>query len=152
MDEFLTTMNRAAEQAVPEAAAVLADAVRQLTLSEAKAILRGTNSAATDYFRRSSETNLHARFLPLVKKATESAGVTGAYKQLIGRAGIAGGATRGGLTAGLFRQDDLDLDAYVTRKATDGLFVKIAEEEKRLRENPASRSTDLLRKVFGAVP
>ena len=145
-DEFVTTLNRAAEQAVPEAAAVLGAAVKQMTLADAKAILTSTNAAATAYFRRTSETNLHERFLPIVRKATAQTGVTGAYKNMTEKASF------GGFSAGSFLgHDAIDLDGYVTHKALDGLFLKIALEEQRIRENPVARSTDLLQKVFGAV-
>ena len=146
-DEFVTTMNRAAEQAVPEGAAVLGEAVKQMSIADAKAILTGTNNAATQYFRRTSETNLHARFLPIVKAATEKAGVTGAYKRMTDKAG--GGL--GGFGGSLLGKEAPDLDGYVTRKTLDGLFLKIAEQEKLIRENPVARTTDLLQKVFGAV-
>jgi hypothetical protein len=146
-DEFVTTMNRAAEQAVPEAAAVLGDSVKQMSIADAKSVLIGTNNAATQYFRRTSETNLHARFLPIVKAATEKAGVTGAYKRMTDKAG--GGL--GGLGGSLLGKQAPDLDDYVTRKTLDGLFLKIAEQEKQIRENPVARTTDLLQKVFGAV-
>ena len=146
-DEFVTTMNRAAEQAVPEAAAVLGDSVKQMSIADAKSVLTGTNNAATQYFRRTSETSLHTRFLPIVKAATEKAGVTGAYKRMTDKAG--GGL--GGLGGGLLAKQAPDLDDYVTRKALDGLFLKIAEQEKQIRENPVARTTDLLQKVFGAV-
>jgi hypothetical protein len=145
-DEFVTTLNRAAEQAVPQAAAVLGNAVKQMTLADAKAILTSTNNAATSYFRRTSETNLHERFLPIVRQATEQAGVTSAYKNMTEKANF------GGFSAGSFLgQDTIDLDGYVTRKALDGLFLKIGQEEQRIRENPVARTTDLLQKVFGAV-
>ena len=146
-DEFVTTMNRAAEQAVPEAVAVLGDSVKQMSIADAKSVLTGTNNAATQYFRRTSETSLHTRFLPIVKAATEKAGVTGAYKRMTDKAG--GGL--GGLGGGLLGKQAPDLDDYVTRKALDGLFLKIAEQEKQIRENPVARTTDLLQKVFGAV-
>jgi len=149
-DEFVTSMNRAAEQAVPEAAHVLGDSIKQMTLADAKAVLTGTNNAATQYFRRTSETNLHARFLPIVKTATEKAGVTSAYKRMTDAAsGGLGGF--GGLGNSVLSKQAPDLDDYVTRKALDGLFLKIAEQEKLIRENPLARSTDLLQKVFGAV-
>ena len=146
-DEFVTTINRAAEQAVPEAAAVLGDSVKQMSIADAKSILTGTNNAATQYFRRTSETNLHARFLPMVKTATEKAGVTSAYKRMTDKAG--GGF--GGLGGNLLGKEAPNLDDYVTRKTLDGLFLKIAEQEKQIRENPVARTTDLLQKVFGAV-
>jgi hypothetical protein len=149
-DEFVTTMNRAAEQAVPEAAAVLGDSVKQMSITDAKNILTGTNNAATQFFRRTSETNLHARFLPIVKAATEKAGVTGAYKRMTDKVGGGLGGL-GGLGGGLLGRQAPDLDDYVTHKTLDGLFVKIAEQEKQIRENPVARTTDLLQKVFGAV-
>ena len=140
-------MNRAAEQAVPEAAAVLGDSVKQMSIADAKSILTGTNNAATQYFRRTSETNLYARFLPIVKAATEKAGRHVSLQaddrqsrrrfRRIGRR--------------LLGKETPDLDDYVTRKTLDGLFLKIAEQEKLIRENPVARTTDLLQKVFGAV-
>jgi hypothetical protein len=141
-DEFVTTLNRAAEKAVPEAAEVLAGAVRQMTLTDARAIVSGTNNAATEFFRRTSQTNLQTRLRPIVAKATEEAGVTGAYKSMVGRAGF---------LATLLGADAADLDDYITRRALDGLFVKIAEEERRIREDPAARTTELLRRVFGGT-
>jgi len=141
-DDFVASMNRAAEQAVPAAAGVLGDAVTQMTVADARGILLGTNNAATQYFRRTSETNLFTRFHPIVQKATEQTGVTRTYKSMMGKARF-GGSFLG--------QEATDLDAYVTRKALDGLFVKIAEQEKVIRENPLARTTDLLQKVFGAV-
>ena len=146
-DEFVTTMNRAAEQAVPQAASVLGDSVKQMSIADARSILTGTNNAATQYFRRTSQTNLHMRLLPIVKSATEKAGVTGAYKQMTEKA--SGGF--GGLGGNLLGKETPNLDDYVTRKALDGLFLKIAEQEKQIRENPVARTTDLLQKVFGAV-
>lgn len=149
-DEFVITMNRAAEQAVPEAAHVLGDSVRQLSIADARSILTGTNNAATQYFRRTTETNLYTRFLPIVKNATEKAGVTAAYKRMSEKAGGALGGL-GGLGGGLFEKQAPDLDSYVTRKTLDGLFVKISEQEKKIRENPAARTTELLQKVFGSL-
>jgi hypothetical protein len=140
-DEFITSMNRAAEKATPEAAAVLGNSVKQMTLTDAKTILTGTNNAATQYFRRTSEADLYERFHPIVAKATEQIGVTSAYKELMGKASFA---------SSFFGQDAGDIDAYVTHKALDGLFLKIAEEEKHIRENPVARTTDVLRQVFGA--
>jgi Protein of unknown function (DUF4197) len=141
-DQFVTAMNRAAEQAVPVAASVLGDAVRQMTVADAQAILQGPKDAATAYFRRVGQTNLYVKFLPIVHDATASVGVTAAYKGMAGKASF---------LSSFLGSDDLDLDGYVTRKALDGLFIKIADEEKRIRENPLARTTDLLKKVFGAV-
>jgi hypothetical protein len=145
VDEFQATINRAAERAAPEAAEVLVDSVRQMKLADAVGILRGPDTAATEYFRRTSETNLYERFLPIVGQATAKTGVTAAYKRMMDRVNV------GGLGQIVFGQEAADLDAYITRKALDGLFLKIAEQEKLIRENPAARTTELLRKVFGAV-
>lgn len=154
-DEFVTTMNHAAEKAVPAAATVFAESIRQMTVADAKAILTGPKDAATQYFRRTSTNALHAQFLPIVKQATDAAGVTAAYKAMLAKAGPAaslaqtfGGAfgKNLGLDAGT-----LDVDSYVTVKAMDGLFKLVAQEEQRIRENPAARTTDLLKQVFGTV-
>lgn len=141
-DEFVATMNHAAEQAVPVAAHVFAGAITSLTAADAKSILTGPDDAATQYFRKTSETQLHEQFLPIVKDATAKTGVTAAYKKLLAQAGP--------VTAFL-GQDAGDLDGYVTKKSLDGLFKMVAAEEKTIRENPVARTTDLLKKVFGSV-
>jgi hypothetical protein len=142
-DEFVTTLNRAAEQAVPQAAGVLADSVKQMTVSDAKNILSGTNNAATEYFRRTSSTNLYAKLLPIVQEATAKTGLTGTYKKMVDKVPPVFGSFLGA--------DATDLDGYVTRRTLDGLFVKIADEEKRIRENPLARTSEVLQKVFGAI-
>jgi hypothetical protein len=145
VNEFETAMNRAAEKAVPEAVEVLASSIRQMRLADAERILRGPDTAATDYFRRTSETNLYERFLPIVKQATAAVGVTAAYKRMMDRVAF------GGIGEAILGREAVDLDAYITAKALDALFLKIAEEEKLIRQNPAARTTELLRKVFGAI-
>ncbi|MCC7519591.1 MAG: DUF4197 domain-containing protein [Verrucomicrobiae bacterium] len=140
-DNFVVTLNRAAEKAVPEAAGVFADALSKMTLADAQGILAGPNDAATQFFRKSSEMRLREKFLPIVQKATAQVGVTAAYKNLLAKAGPA---------AQFFGGNAADLDAYVTDKALDGLFKMVAVEEQRIRENPAARTTDLLKKVFGS--
>jgi len=141
-DEFVATMNRAAEQAVPIAAGVFAGAITNMTINDATAILTGPKDAATQYFRKTSETQLQKKFLPIVKGATAKTGVTSSYKNLIKQAGP---------VAAFLGADTSDLDSYVTQKSLDGLFKMVAAEEKRIRENPLARSTDLLKKVFGAT-
>ena len=148
-DDFVTTMNHAAEQAVPEAAGVFGNAVKGMSIEDAKAILTGTNNAATQYFRRTTETNLVAKFLPIVKQATSQTGVTSAYKQLMEKAEAAN--SFGSFGKSLLGAESMDVDAYVTNKALDGLFKMIAQEEELIRANPAARTTALLQKVFGAV-
>lgn len=140
VDDLILTMNRAAEKAAPEAASILADSVRAMTVQDAKGILTGPEDAATQYFRKTSGEKISARFQPIVAKATESAGVTKAYKRLVSNP----------VAASLAQAYGADLDSYVTGKATDGLFTMIAKEEQGIRTNPAARTTDILKKVFGA--
>lgn len=141
VDEFVTSLNRAAEQAVPEAAAIFAEAIQQMTLEDARAILKGPDDAATQYFRQRAEARLGERFRPIVSAATDRAGVTAAYKRL---------ARKAGPMTQMLGLPAEDLDGYVTAKALDGLFLMIAAEEKRIRENPVARTSELLKKVFGA--
>jgi hypothetical protein len=148
-NNFVTAMNHAAEQAVPEATAVFADAVRQMSIDDAKAILTGPTNAATEYFRRTTSTNLFAHFHPIVEKATAAAGVTSAYKKMTAAASGSSNSFTKGLS-GLMGSDAMDVDSYVTNKALDGLFKMVADEEAKIRTNPAARTTDLLQKVFGA--
>jgi hypothetical protein len=149
-DDFVASMNHAAEQAVPEAASVFADAVRQMTIEDAKAILTGPNDAATQYFRRTTATNLFERFHPIVQKATASAGVTSTYKKMTAAAAGSNNSFTKSL-GGLMGSDAMDVDTYVTNKALDGLFKMVADEEAKIRANPAARTTDLLQKVFSAA-
>lgn len=141
-DEFVASLNHAAEKAVPEAAAIIGDSLAKMTLEDARGILKGPDDAATQYFRKTGEAQIRERFMPIVRKATEQAGVASAYKRLMQRAGP---------YAQLMGSQATDLDGYVTDKAMDGLFKMIAEEEKRIRQDPLARTTDLLKKVFGAV-
>jgi len=147
-DDFVNTLNRAAEQAVPEAAGVFADAVTKMSFEDARAILAGATNSATQYFRKTTETNLYTKFLPVVQKATAQAGVTSAYKRVLDRAG---GGGLGSFGRSWLGADAIDLDAYVTNKALDGLFKMVAAEEQRIRENPLARTSTLLQQVFGAA-
>ena len=148
-DDFVATMNHAAEQAVPEAAGVFAESVKAMSIEDAKSILMGTNNAATQYFRRTTETNLYAKFLPIVKRATDQTGVTSAYKRLMEKTEPANAF--GSFGRSLLGAESVDVDGYVTNKALDGLFKMVADEETRIRQNPAARTTALLQQVFGAV-
>lgn len=148
-DEFVATMNHAAEQAVREAVSVFSEAIRGMSIQDAKAILTGPNDAATQYFRRATETNLFTRFLQVVKSATDRTGVTGTYKKLVERANA--GNRFGSFGSAVANLESVDIDQYVTTKALDGLFKIVAEEEKRIRANPVARTSELLQKVFGAV-
>jgi Protein of unknown function (DUF4197) len=150
-DDFVNTMNHAAEQSVPEAASVFSDSIQQMSISDAKNILTGTNNAATEYFRRTTQTNLYAKFLPIVKTATDKVGVTAAYKKMMSKAALSSQVSGLLGSTGLVKPEDMDIDAYVTQKAMDGLFTMVAAEEKQIRENPVARTTDVLKKVFDAV-
>ena len=150
-DGFVVSMNRAAEKAVPVAAGVFGESIKQMTITDAKNILSGAPDAATQYFRRTTQTNLVAKFLPIVKNATDQVGVTAQYKKMMGK--FAAVNTLGGLfgKSAPVKLDAADIDAYVTDKALDGLFRMVAEEEKNIRTNPVARTTDLLQQVFGAA-
>ena len=140
VDQFQLSMNRAAEQAVPVAADVFAQSIQQMTLTDARNILTGPKDAATQYFRRTTGQILTVKFRPLVAQATARVGVANRYKTLTAAAGPFAGAL-GAPT---------DLDGYVTEKALDSLFVQVAAEEARIRDNPAARGSEILKKVFGS--
>ncbi|WP_158883013.1 DUF4197 domain-containing protein [Rhodanobacter sp. L36] len=152
VDAFELSMNRAAEQAVPQVAQIFGDAIRKMSLNDARGILTGGDHAATDFFRRVAGDALTARIHPIVVKATDSVGVTQKYKSFT--AGNGGGSLGGmlGSLGGKSKKGggtSIDLDDYVTNKTMDGLFTEIGDQEKSIRDNPAARSTDLLKKVFG---
>jgi hypothetical protein len=142
-DDFLAAMNHAAEKAVPAASAVFVDSLKQMSVQDAVALLQSKSpTAATDYFRRTTSTQLTQKFRPLVEEATAQAGVTSAYKKVMDKASFG---------SAFFAKSSLNLDQYVTTKALDGLFKMVADEEKQIRENPQARATELLQKVFGAI-
>ncbi len=141
-DQCITTMNQAAEQAVPAAADVFVNSLKNMSVEDAKGILSGPQDGATKFFRKATEAELTQKFSPIVQQAMTKCGTTAAYQQLLDKAkGV----------SPFFSNPSLDLNAYVTGKAMDGLFIMVAEEEKRIRENPVARSTDLLKSVFGAL-
>lgn len=140
-DEFVLSLNRAAEAAAPEAKAIFLQVIRQMSVKDAVGIVRGPDNAATAYFREHSEAALRDRFRPIVAAATDKVGVTHSYKKFLKEAGP---------VARLVDPRSLDLDDYVTRKALDGLFLMVADEERRIRQDPVARTTELLQKVFGS--
>lgn len=140
-DQLVETMNHAAENAVAAAKPVLVDSIKKMSIQDAKGILTGGDDSVTQYFKRTSSEQLTARFMPIVKKETGKLQLAEQYNQFAGKA--AG--------AGLIDKKDADIDSYVTQKAMDGLFLMIAEEEKKLRANPLGAGSDLLKKVFGAL-
>jgi Protein of unknown function (DUF4197) len=140
-NELVTTMNRAAEAAVPEAKSLLVDAIRKMSISDAKGILSGSQDAATQYFKRTTSDALSQRFLPIVKEATSKVQLTEMYNNYAGKAA----------TFGLLDTADANLDQYITQRALDGLFTMIAEEEKAIRANPMGSATNIVKRVFGAI-
>ncbi len=140
-DELILSMNRAAEAAVPEAKSLLVKSVREMTLQDAKGILTGGDTAATDFFRRKTESTLTKRFGPIVKKTTDRVGLAQQYDQ------YAGIATR----FGALDKDQASVEQYVTKEALDRLYKVIGEQERNLRANPMQAGSALLQKVFGAV-
>jgi hypothetical protein len=140
-DDLVVAMNRAAEAAVPEAKTLLVDSVKQMSVQDAKGILTGGDTAATEYFRRTTSTQLTQRFLPIVKKATEKVGLAEQYNSLAGQAS----------QLGLLKKDQSTIEGYVTQKALDGLYLMIAEQEKAFRQNPLGATSDIVKRVFGAI-
>lgn len=140
-DDLILAMNRAAEGAVPEAKQLLVDSVKKMTVRDAKGILTGGETAGTEYFRRTTSEQLRKRFLPIVRRSTERVGLAQKYNAYAGH----------GVRVGLLRAEDANLDDYVTRKALDGLYYMVAEEEKKIRKDPVGTASSLLKKVFGAL-
>ncbi len=141
LDELLTAMNRGAEAAVPMAKGLLMDAVKSMTLTDAKSILAGGETAVTTFFEERTRSPLGVKFLPIVTQATEKVGLADKYNQLAGKA--AG--------MGLMSKEDANIQQYVTGKTLDGLYFMIAEEEKKIRANPVGYGSAILSKVFGAL-
>ena len=139
VDEFVLSMNRAAEEAAPFAKQIFWDAIGEMTFEDAKKILSGNETAATDYFKSKTSDKLTVTFKPIVDKAMNEVGVTRQYKDLVGRYE----------TIPFVKKETFDLDHYVVTKALDGLFHVLGDEEKKIRTNPAARVTDLLKEVFG---
>jgi len=140
VDNFVLSMNRAAEKAAPKAKEYFVDAVKQMSFDDARKILGGGDTAATEYFKSKTSAKLFNEFKPIVSKSMNDVGVTKSYKDMTGKY----------MSAVPFAgMESLDLDQYVTNKALDGLFYMIGQEEKKIRTDPAARVTDLLKKTFG---
>lgn len=140
-DELVTSMNRAAEAAVPEAKVLLINAVKSMTVNDAKSILLGNDDAATQYFRKTTEAALGERFKPIVAQSMQKVSLAQAYDRFAGK----------GTKLGLMDERDAHLDNYITRKALDGLFLMMAEQEKEIRAHPLQATGDLAKKVFAAL-
>ena len=141
LDELITSMNRAAEQAVPMAKTLLVKTVQAISIADAKNILSGGEGAATKFFAEKTRAPLGVQFLPLVTKATEKVGLADKYNSLAGKL----------QQFGLVKPDDANIQKYVTGKSLDGLYLMIGEEEKKIRQDPVGTGSAILSKVFGAI-
>ena len=134
-------VNRAAEQAVPQAKTLLTNAVKSMNVDDAKQILRGGDDSVTQFFKSRTAPQLSDRFLPIVRQVTQRSGLAQQYNALAGQ----------GAAFGLVKPEQATIERYVTQKALDGLYTMIAEEEKKIRDNPLAAGSDIIRRVFGAL-
>jgi hypothetical protein len=141
LDQLVTSMNRAAEAAVPESKVLLKQALKQMSLEDAKRILTGGDDAATQYFKQSTYTPLKAKFAPIIGRTTDKVKLGQTYDALAKKA----------VTLGVLKPEDATLQSYVTDKTLDGLFLMMAEEERAIRKDPLGQASSLLKRVFGAV-
>jgi len=140
-DDLVLKINRAAEAAVPEAKGLFVNAVKQMSVQDAKGILTGGKDSATRYFRQKTESPLGQKFLPIVQKAMNKVKLAEVYDKYAGR----------GAQLGLIKKEDVNLEGYITRKTLDGLYLAIADEEAKIRANPVQEGSNIIRKVFGAL-
>ncbi|MGE0885983.1 MAG: DUF4197 domain-containing protein [Blastocatellales bacterium] len=139
VDEFVLSMNRAAEKAAPEARKIFIDAIKQMSFDDARKILFGGDTAATEYFKGKTSDKIATAFRPIVEKSMDEVGATRQYKELIGRF----------QSIPFAKTQSLDIDDYVVGKALDGLFYMVGEEEKKIRKDPLARVSSILKDVFG---
>jgi hypothetical protein len=141
LDDLVTSMNRAAEAAVPESKVLLKQALHHMSLEDAKRILTGGDDAATQYFKQQTYAPLKVKFAPIIRAATEKVKLSEAYDKVAKKAE----------ELGVLKPEDASLESYVTDKTLDGLFLMMAEEERAIRKDPLGQASDLLKKVFGAL-
>ena len=139
VDEFVLSMNHAAEKAAPKAKSIFVSAIKEMTFDDARKILGGGDTAATEFFKAKTSDKLYAEFKPIVSTSMDNVGTTRRYKDMMKKYN----------SVPFARSESLDLDHHVTNKALDGLFYMIGQEEKKIRTDPAARVTDLLKAVFG---
>ena len=143
IDDLKLGINRAAEQAVPQAKKLLSDAVKSMAVQDAKAILTGGDNSVTDFFKGKTEKPLNDKFLPVVTAVTDRIGLAKQYNALAGQ------VEQTGLVK--LKPEQRKVETHVTAKALDGLYYMIGEEEKKIRKDPVAAGSDILRRVFGAV-
>ncbi|WP_413794193.1 MULTISPECIES: DUF4197 domain-containing protein [unclassified Pseudomonas] len=141
VEQLETSMNQAAEAAVVQAQPILVNAVKNMSVSDAKGILSGGNDSATQYLNKSSREQIRAKFLPIVKQATDKVGLAQKYNAFAGQAA----------TFGVLDAKSANIENYVTEQALDGLFEMIGKQEATIRQNPAAAATSLAKKVFGTL-
>lgn len=141
VDQLETSMNQAAEAAVVQAQPILVNAVKNMSVDDAKGILSGGNDSATQYLNKSSREQIRAKFLPIVKQATDKVGLAQKYNAFAGQAA----------TFGVLDAKSANIESYVTEQALDGLFEMIGKQEATIRQNPAAAATSLAKKVFGTL-
>ena len=139
VDDFVLSMNRAAEKAAPKAISFFVDAIKEMTFEDARGILNGGNTSATEFFKKKTHDKIYSAFKPIISSSMDEVGVTRSYKEMMGKYE----------TIPFMSKESVDLDHYVTTKAMDGLFYMVGQEEKKIRTDPAARVTDLLKSVFG---
>ncbi len=140
-DELVLKMNRAAEAAVPEAKTLLVDSVKKMSLADAKSILTGPQDAATQYFKKTTSAQMGEKFLPIVTKATENVKLADSYNKY----------AEMGSKFGVVKKEDANINQYVTKKALDGVYYMVAQEEAAIRKDPLGQASSLLKKVFGSI-
>jgi hypothetical protein len=143
VDDFILSMNRAAEKAAPKALSFFVDAIKEMTFDDARKILKGGDTSATDFFKEKTHEKIYNEFKPVISKSMNEVGVTRSYKEMTSQYELLPFASS------FLQSESLDLDHYVTTKAIDGLFSMVAQEEKKIRTDPAARVTDILKTVFG---
>ncbi len=141
VDDFVLSMNRAAEKAAPKAVPIFVDAIKKMSFVDAKKILQGGDTAATDFFKEKTRSKLFDEFKPVVSDSMAKVGVAQSYSKM----------TAGYETIPFMKKPDIDLNNYITNKSLDGLFYMVGQEEKKIRTDPAAQVTDLLKKVFGGL-
>jgi hypothetical protein len=139
VDEFILGMNRAAEAAAPQALDIFVKAVAGMTVVDAYGIVKGGQTAGTEYFREKTADDLTELFRPVIRDSMARVGAVKSYRRMMAKYN----------SLPLVKKVDVDLEGYVTEKSLDGLFFTVGEEEKKIRQDPAARVTELLRKVFG---
>jgi len=139
VDDFILSMNRAAEKAAPMATSYFVGAIKEMSFDDARKILNGGDTAATEFFKRKTSDKIGASFKPVVSSSMNEVGVTKKYKDMMGKYE----------SLPFVDKESIDLDSYVTNKSMDGLFYMVGQEEKKIRTDPAARVTDLLKTVFG---